>query len=115
MSLNLKISHARFPYKIKYYSHEYIENDTALLPLDKVKGVFFARKISNVVKTSYVNQAGMKSIKETLTLYTEDFINNLVNDDFLIFQNKKWLITKIEQTDLSDLKQWRGYEIQIRS
>lgn len=118
MAINLGVSHAKFPYRIKYYDHAYVDDDTKLIEGETVKGLFYARKHTSVVTISYVTQAGIKLQKKEISLYTEDKIKNLEVDDFIIFEKEKWLVQSIDEAPISDTKDksnFSGYIIKLRA
>lgn len=118
MGINVYTSHANTPYRIRYFDHKYINDDTALTDTKKVKGVFYARKHGNTRQASYITSAGIKTIKTEMQLYTNDHIENLKIDNFIYFEGKKWLVHSIE--DVERVKHrgvisWQDKIITVRS
>lgn len=99
MGINVYASHANTPNRIRYFDHKYINDDTALTDTKKVKGVFYARKHGNTRQASYITSAGMKVIKTEMQLLTDDFIDNLKIDNFILFQGKKWIVHSIDEIE----------------
>lgn len=117
MAINLSVSHADTPYRVKYYAHKYFSDSTALKSTDKVKGLFYAKKMDGATKTSYMTRDNAKVKKVELTIFTRDFVDDLEQDDFLLFAGEKWIIKTIVSEDLTDHKSnniFQGTTIQIR-
>jgi len=104
MAVNTSVSHADTPYRVKYYDHTYSSTDTALNPSLKVKGVIYVKKITGETRSNYVTRDGNKIIKSELTIYTRDFCNDLMNDDFLILERNKWIVVNVDTQDLTENK-----------
>lgn len=117
MGVNINVSHADFPFRAKYYDHAYSDDDTALESTLKIKGIIYVKKLSSEKKSNYVTRDGNKVIKHELTVYTEDFCDDLLNDDFLIIGRDKWIVKHIEEQDLSSNKSrsvFKGTTISLR-
>lgn len=118
MAFNPNTTHSSLNLRVKYYGHKYKDNDTKLLTDDKVKGLFYARKHANTTTDNYITQTGIKTVKKEMTLYTDDFIHDLEQDDFVVLENRKWIVTKQEEVIIAGFRgkrNWQGVIITLRS
>lgn len=116
MAINKNISHRNLSIRVKYFDHAYEQDNSVLTDNNKIKGVFYAQIHSNITSYNYVTQSGIKSVKKEMSLYTEDFVTNLVADDFVLFNGERWLVTRVEQVPLKHQKARliSGYIIYMR-
>lgn len=117
MAINVNTTHASLNLRIKFYSHEYYDNFTKLVETAYVKGIFYARKQGNTVKTNYVTQTGIKTERVEMTLYTDDYVGNLKQDDFILYNNEKWIVMKQEEVIVSRFRgkrNWQGTLVYVR-
>lgn len=117
MAVNRNATHTSLNVRVKYYDHAYIDNDTSLIPTLKVKGIFYARKQTNVKNEVYITQAGQKTTQQRMTLYTDDLVKDLEPDDFILFNGEKWIVQATEeviQSKFRGKKAWSGTDIYLR-
>lgn len=117
MAINVYTSHVNTPIRVKYFAHKHFNNDTALKETKNVKGVFYARKHGTTETSSYITAAGAKAIMTKMQLYTDDFIDDLEIDDFVVFKGKKLLVVAIEDADRVRHRgkvSWQGSIITVR-
>lgn len=117
MAINTNSTHVSTTMRLKYYDHAYKDNDMSLIPTLKVKGIFYARKQTNSRKENYMTQAGQKTVKSEMQLYTDDLVSDIQPDDFIIYNRERWLVVSTEeviQTKFRGKRAWSGTIINLR-
>lgn len=117
MAINRQTTHTSTGLRLKYYDHQYQDTDTSLIPTLTIKGLFYGRKQTNIKKENYITQAGQKTTKENMVIYTDDIIDDLTIDDFILYNNNKWIVEGVEevvQTKFRGRKAWSGKNIYLR-
>jgi hypothetical protein len=84
----------------KYYKGEYI-NKNKLTRAVECQGVFYSTDEQGI-KSSLVVNNGVSHTLRTVNLVTKDYIPDLAENDFVLYNDEYWLVTAVNREDINN-------------